>query len=99
MNTPSATALIRRDTAAWRAQVWISFAVSTAITAIGIWLLPVDAWTRAFMAMGLLFSVGSALSLAKTIRDVHEASRLTARIDEARFHRLITEHDPLSPPA
>lgn len=82
---------------AWLAQVWISFAVAVGVTSIGVYLLPVDAWVRAFMGMGLLFCVGSTFSLAKTIRDQHEAQRITARIDEARVHRLIAEHDPLKP--
>src|SRR6476660_8820579 len=85
--------------AAWVAQTWISFAVSVGVTALGIWFLPVDPWVKAFMAMGLLFSVGASISLSKTLRDMHEAQRVTARIDEARFHKLITEHDPLKPPA
>jgi hypothetical protein len=49
------------------------------------------------MAMGLLFTIGSSLTLAKTVRDLHEAGRLTARIDDARVSRLIAEHDPLKP--
>jgi hypothetical protein len=84
---------------AWVAQVWISFASSCGVTAMGIWFLPVDPWVKAFMGMGLLFSVGSSISLAKTLRDVHESRRVVARIDEARFQKLITEHDPLAPPA
>jgi hypothetical protein len=82
---------------AWIAQVWISFAVALGVTSIGTYLLPVDAWVRAFMGMGLLFTVGSTFSLAKTVRDHHENERLTARIDEARVSRLIAEHDPLKP--
>jgi hypothetical protein len=80
---------------AWVAQTWISFAVSVGVTMIGIWFLPGDAWVKAFMAMGLLFSVGSSLSLAKTTRDQHEATKLTKRIDEARVSKYIAEHDPL----
>lgn len=84
---------------AWMVQVWVSFALSLSVTLVGVWYLPADLWVKAFMAMGVLFVVGSSLSLAKTLRDVHESQRVAARIDEARFHRLITEHDPLSPPA
>jgi len=47
--------------------------------------------------MGLLFTVGASLSLAKTVRDMHESTRLTARIDEARVTKLIAEHDSLKP--
>ncbi len=82
---------------AWLAQVWISFVASVGVTAVGIYYLPVDAWVRAFLGMGLLFTVGSTSSLSKTVRDQHEAQRFTARIDEARVHRLIAEHDPLKP--
>jgi hypothetical protein len=82
---------------AWVAQTWISFAIAFGVTAIGTYLLPVDAWVRAFMGMGLLFTVGSTFSLAKTVRDQHENLRLTARIDEARVSRFIAEHDPLKP--
>lgn len=83
--------------ASWVAQSWVSFFVSVGATALGIWCLPVDAWVKGFMAMGLLFTVGSSLSLAKTVRDMHEAMRLNARIDDARVSRLIAEHDPLKP--
>jgi len=82
---------------AWVAQSWISFFVSSFATTLGIWCLPVDAWVKGFMAMGLLFTIGSSLSLAKTVRDMHEATRLSARIDDARVNRLIAEHDPLKP--
>jgi len=80
---------------AWIAQVWISFAASVGATAIGILLLPVDHWTKGFMAMGLLFSVGSTLNLAKTSRDMFEAEKLHSRVDEARMEKLLVEHDIL----
>ena len=81
--------------AAWTAQTWISFVVAVGATSMGIWFLNVDIWVRAFMAMGLLFSVGSSISLSKTLRDQHEAEKLTKRIDEARVSKYISEHDPL----
>lgn len=83
--------------AAWVAQTWISFALSTLVTAAGIVYLPVNDWIKAFLGMGMLFCVGSTFSLAKTVRDSHEAERMTARIDEARVTKLIAEHDPLRP--
>lgn len=83
--------------AAWVVQSWLSFAISVTATALGIYCLPDDGWVKGFLAMGLLFTVGSSLSLAKTVRDLHEGTRLTARIDEARVSKLIAEHDPLKP--
>ena len=82
---------------AWVVQSWVSFAVATLATALGIYCLPDGGWVKGFLMMGLLFSVGSSLSLAKTVRDLHDAHRLTARIDEARVTTLIAEHDPLKP--
>ena len=82
-----------RHTGAWMAQVWISFVVSVGTTAVGIGYLPVDIWVRGFLAMGLLFTVGSCFSLAKAIRDEHEAKRLISRIDEAKTHRFIRDMD------
>ena len=81
----------------WVAQVWISFAVAVGVTMMGIWYLPVEGWIKAFMGMGLLFTVGSTFSLAKTVRDQHEAESLRKRIDEARVNRMFAEHDPLKP--
>ncbi len=83
--------------AAWVVQSWLSFAISVTATALGIYCLPDGGWVKGFLAMGLLFTVGSSLSLAKTVRDLHDATRLTARIDEARVTKLIAEHDPLKP--
>jgi len=82
---------------AWVVQSWLSFAVSVLATTLGIYALPDDGWVKGVLAMGLLFTVGSSLSLAKTVRDLHDAHRLTARIDEARVTKLIAEHDPLKP--
>ena len=82
---------------AWVAQTWISFVAAVGVTAIGIGFLPGDVWIKAFMGMGLLFSVGSTFSLAKTMRDQHEAESLRKRIDEARVNRIFAEHDPLKP--
>lgn len=85
----------QEHSSAWIFQTWASFILSVSATAIGIIFLPVDNWTKSFMGMGLAFSVGSTLSLAKTTRDIHEAKRLTSRVDEARVEKLLAEHHPL----
>ncbi|MDJ0681698.1 MAG: YiaA/YiaB family inner membrane protein [Xenococcaceae cyanobacterium MO_167.B52] len=78
---------------AWIFQTWISFIISISATSIGIIYLPVDAWTKGFMGMGLAFSIGSTISLTKTQRDLHEATKLTSKIEEARVEKILTEHD------
>ncbi|MFB2918872.1 MULTISPECIES: YiaA/YiaB family inner membrane protein [Aerosakkonema] len=85
----------QKDTAAWIIQVWASFVLSVSATSVGIIYLPVDGWVKGYMGMGLLFSVGSTFTLAKTTRDNYEATKLTARIDEARVEKILSEHHPL----
>lgn len=85
----------QKDTPAWVIQVWLSFALSVCATSVGIIYLPVDGWVKGYMGMGLIFSVGSTFTLAKTTRDNYEASKLTARIDEARVEKILSEHHPL----
>ncbi len=80
--------------AAWVTQTYISFAVSLVAMAIGIAYLPAGPWVPAFLAVSALYSVTSAISLAKTLRDQHEANQIVARVDEAKLERLLTEHDP-----
>jgi hypothetical protein len=82
---------------AWVVQSWLSFVVAILAMSLGIYALPDGGWVKGFLSMGLLFTVGSSLSLAKTVRDLHDATRITARIDEARVTKLIAEHDPLKP--
>ncbi len=63
------------NTTAWKFQVWASFVLSSTITGLGVLYLPVDVWTKGFLGMGLLFTIGSCFSLAKTVRDEHESER------------------------
>lgn len=67
----------RRDTHAWRAQVWISFGVAAVLCASGLLWLPGTGLDRAFMVMGYVFSLSSAFALAKSIRDAEAGSQDT----------------------
>jgi hypothetical protein len=85
----------QRDSAAWIFQTWAAFLLSISMTTVGIVNLPVDSWVKGFMGMGMAFSIGSTFSLVKTMRDLHETKKLTARIDEAKVERLLSQHDSL----
>ncbi len=84
---------MRNDSSAWYFQVWISFLLALGTTSFGIFALPVNIWTRAFMGMGLVFTVGSTFSLAKTMRDKHESQRLIGRVSEAKTEKLLREYE------
>ncbi|MCW7539989.1 YiaA/YiaB family inner membrane protein [Aquabacterium sp. A7-Y] len=60
---------IRRDTSAWKAQVWISFGTAVTLCATGLAWLPGEDIHRAFMVMGYVFCLSSAFALAKFVRD------------------------------
>ena len=83
-------------TAAWIAQTWLSFTIAVGATSIGILYMPVDGWLKGYLGMGLLFSVGSTISLSKTVRDIEESKRITSRIDEAKLEKLLAEYDPFT---
>ena len=61
--------LLRRDTKAWKSQVWISFGMSIALCGIGLAYLPGRDLDRAFMVMGYVFCLSTAFALAKYVRD------------------------------
>ena len=44
-----------------------------------------------YLILSNVFLVGSAFTLAKTVRDEHEARCLARRIDEARTEKLLME--------
>jgi hypothetical protein len=87
---------IQTNSAGWLFFVKASFACSLAAVAVGVYFLPVDAWVRGYVATAFLFAIGSAFTLAKTIRDEHEAQRLINRISEAKTERILKDHDPES---
>ena len=65
MNRPA----IHHDTKAWKAQVWISFAVAACLCAVGLAYLPGQDLDRAFMFMGYVFCLSAAFMVAKYVRD------------------------------
>jgi hypothetical protein len=86
-------------TTAFYIQAATSFGISLTALAMGIFYLPVGGWIRAFLAVGLLYVVTSAFTLAKTVRDAQEVGTVVRRVDQARIDKLINEHDPFKQPA
>ncbi|ANY09192.1 YiaA/YiaB family inner membrane protein [Pseudonocardia sp. HH130630-07] len=81
-------------TAAFHLQAVLSFGVSLAAVVIGVFYLPVDGWVKAFLAIAVLYSITSAFTLAKCIRDRQESLTVVNRVDQARMDKLLAEHDP-----
>jgi hypothetical protein len=89
----SHVATLSPNTGAWIGFSYIQFAVSLGMSALGIWFMPVDLTVKGYLAMALLFNVSATFTLAKTLRDEHEAKRLAYRLDEARAEKLLMEAD------
>ena len=78
------THVTESPTSAWIAFGYLSFAVALLMVGGGILLL-------GYFAMGALLLIQSCFSLAKNMRDVHEAGRMVNRIETARTERLLRE--------
>lgn len=91
------TPLSPKNTPAFFAQAAISFGVAVVAVGIGVTYLPVDRWIRGFLALGALFLVSSAFTLAKCVRD-HQEDAVLSRVDQVRLAKLLEQeahkHDP-----
>lgn len=57
----------------------------------GILFLPLDWWAKGYLAMGCVMLVQSCITMTKTVRDMHEATKLVNRIEDARTERLLLD--------
>ncbi len=85
--------LINQNTSAWRFQVWATFLLAFMGLLIGIFMMDGDFWVKGFLAMGVIATVSASFTLAKTIRDDHEAERLINRVTSAKTEKIITEYE------
>ena len=84
---------IQRDSSSWVFFVKFSFVISLLSMGIGVFFLPVDFWIKGYMGMGLLFVIGSTFTLAKTLRDEHEAMKLINQIQGVKTEKILKEYD------
>ncbi|HLG48260.1 MAG TPA: YiaA/YiaB family inner membrane protein [Reyranella sp.] len=85
------------DSPAWGLYCCASFAIAAIMMGIGISMMPGESWVRAYFAMSALLLTGSSFTLAKMLRDRHEAQRLHQRIEEAKTEQLLKTYE-LKPP-
>ncbi|ETW96288.1 MAG: hypothetical protein ETSY1_27235 [Candidatus Entotheonella factor] len=83
---------VQTDSTAWLVFVKVSWVAAIAAVGVGTIYLPVDLWAKGYMAMGILFAMGTSFTLAKTLRDQHEAQRLINRITEAKTEKILQEY-------
>ncbi len=76
---------------AWVTFTYASFAGSAFMVGLGVFYLPLDLWIKGYLTMGIVMLVQSCITMTKTMRDVHESSRLMNRIEDAKAERLLME--------
>jgi hypothetical protein len=76
---------------AWVAFAYAAFAASIGMLGIGILFLPLDLSAKGYLIMGVVALIQSCITVTKTMRDMHESTRLVNRIEDARTERLLME--------
>ena len=83
------TAQISQHSGSWIAFTYASFFASVAMVGGGILFAPIDIWIKAYFAMGAALLIQSAITMTKTLRDVHEGGKLVNRLEDAKAERLL----------
>lgn len=85
-----ASGIAGRDVPMWRLVVWGSFAVAMGLTAWGLMRMDINETYKAFLGVSWLYLISSAFTLAKTLRDRHEADLAEASRPD---HRMVRADD------
>jgi len=70
----------RVDTPLWKAVVWGAFFAAMALTGWGLVRMTIQPVWQAYLLVSWLFLISSTFTLAKTLRDAHEADLFDARL-------------------
>ncbi len=73
-----------RDVPLWKLVVWGGFATAMGLTGWGLWDMQLNPTYKAFLAVSWLYLITCAFTLAKMLRDRHEADQLDARLPRNR---------------
>jgi hypothetical protein len=76
---------------AWVTFAYAAFAGSIAMLGIGILFLPLELSAKGYLSMGVVALIQSCITVTKTMRDMHESTKLVNRIEDARTERLLME--------
>lgn len=68
------------DTPMWRMVVWTAFFVAMTLTGWGLWRMNVNDTYKAFLLVSWLYLITTTFTLAKTLRDKHQADLAEARM-------------------
>ena len=69
----------KADTPMWRWVVYGAFLLAMTLTGWGLWRMNINDTYKAFLLVSWLYLTTSTFTLAKTLRDSHDADRAEAR--------------------
>lgn len=72
------------DTPMWKLVVWGGFAVAMGLTGWGLLGMEINVTYKAFLGVSWLYLITTAFTLAKMLRDRHEADLAAARLQGRR---------------
>ena len=68
------------DTPMFKLVVWGSFFLAMSLTGWGLWRMEINETYKAFLGVSWLYLITCSFTLAKTLRDKHEADLNNARM-------------------
>lgn len=83
------------NTKAFYNMSWIALILSAIGMVAGIMYVEADFALKGFLAMSYLFSVTACFTVAKVVRDKHEADRIINKIENAKTEKLLKDHTPV----
>jgi hypothetical protein len=75
------------DTPLWSTVVWGAFLLALSLTGWGLWRMEIQPIWKAYLLVSWLFLISTVFTLAKTLRDAHDADLMEARLAGRREAR------------
>ena len=83
-----------KNSKGWILFSYVNFIIAIGATLIGAWMTDMTLEMKGFVTMGTMLITSSSFTLAKTLRDEHEAKRFHKQLEEARTEKLLREVEP-----
>ena len=74
---------------------WIAFGLSFVGMLVGLVYMEADLAMKGFLGMSYLFSITACFTLAKVVRDRHEAERFINKVESAKTEKFLNESTPV----
>lgn len=81
-----------KNTKSFYSMAWIAFAISFVGMLVGLVYLEADLAMKGFLAMSYLFSVTACFTVAKVVRDKHEADKFITKVENAKTEKFLNEN-------